>query len=305
MSTIKYRENKEDPWKLLKKVKVIGGESGGGGSDGESGENKFNQLVTNTIEEVTAKDLEGATEIPQYIFYKKTNLKRVEFPDSITKIGINAFEYCSSLKDVNIPNSITGIGNYAFRYCSALESVHITDIAKWCGISFGGYYSNPINNAKKLYVNGELITDLSVPDTVTKVQNYAFYNCSSLTSVTMPDGVSGVGDYAFTYCSNLTSITIGNGMLRIGSGAFGVCKKLNSVTIGSVNNIDYSAFGNCTSLKKVRIERESAPTLQNVNAFEGVPTDCIFEVHNRDSYVNGTNWSELVNTYTFIEIEEE
>ena len=48
--------------------------------------------------------------------------------------------------------------------------------------------------------------------------------------MTIPDSVTKIGDYAFCYCSGLTSITIPNSVTSIGSDAFFCCSSLTSVT---------------------------------------------------------------------------
>ena len=144
----------------------------------------------------------------------------------VTRIDDKAFYFCTSLTSVTISNNITSIGEDAFSGCTSLTRVYITDIAAWCNISFEGsgeyllYVANPLYYAKNLYLNNNLVTALTIPDSVTSIGNNAFYNCSGLKSVTIPDSVTSIGDYAFCSCTSLTSVTIGNGVTSIGDGAF-------------------------------------------------------------------------------------
>ena len=132
----------------------------------------------------------------------------ITIPNSVTSIGNYAFYNYDSLTSVVIPDSVTSIGNYAFYNCSSLTSVnYLGTIEQWCGITFGNDTANPIYNAKKLYLNGELVTELVIPNTVTKINSYAFYGCRSLTSVVIPNSVTSIGSYAFSSCYSLTSIT--------------------------------------------------------------------------------------------------
>ena len=62
-----------------------------------------------------------------------------------------------------------------------------------------------------MYLNGQLVTDLVIPDNVTSIKDYAFRNYDSLTSVAIGDGVTSIGSYAFYGCDSLTSVTIGDG----------------------------------------------------------------------------------------------
>jgi len=180
-----------------------------------------------SLTSVTIPD--SVTSIDSYAFCDCDSLTSVTIPDSVTSIGSYAFSYCDSLTSVTIGNGVTSIDSYAFGDCTGLKSVYITDIAKWCAISFDGYYSNPLCYANNLYLNGELVTNLVIPDGVTSIGSYAFYECTSLTSVTIPDSVTRIGDRAFYNCTSLTSVTIGNGVTSIGSYAFYNCDGLTSI----------------------------------------------------------------------------
>ena len=194
------------------------------------------------------------TSIGEQAFGNCTGLTSVVIPNSVTSIGERAFFVCKSLTSIEIPNSITSIGEGAFEYCNKLTAVHISDIAAWCKISFDGFYANPLSYAHKLYLNGTLVTDLVIPNSVTGIGGWAFYDCSSLTSITIPNSVTSIGDSAFYNCSKLTSVTIPNSVTSIGEGAFYHCSRLTSITIpNSVTSIGDGAFYNCSSLTSITI----------------------------------------------------
>jgi hypothetical protein len=127
-------------------------------------------------------------------------------PEGVTSIGNWAFYECSSLTSVVIPDSVTSIGFDAFWDCDSLTSVYITNIEAWCNISFSDFTANPLFYAGNLYLNNELVTELTISEGVTSIGYTTFRNCSSLTSVVIPDSVTKIGEDAFEGCRSLTSV---------------------------------------------------------------------------------------------------
>ena len=196
----------------------------------------------------------SVTTIGGYTFQGCTSLTSIEIPNSVTIIGGNAFRGCSCLTSINIPNSVISIGSYAFYECTGLTSVHITDLAAWCRINFDYQQANPLSYAKHLYLNGEEIKNLVIPEGVTRIGGFAFSGCSDITSIKIPNSVSTIGDQAFFGCSGLTSIDIPNSIITIGDYAFYQCSGLTSLVIGNnVTNIGKEAFSGCTSIPSLHI----------------------------------------------------
>ena len=193
----------------------------------------------------------SVTNVGACAFLQCSGLTSVTMPSSLTSIGYGMFMSCSRLTSVTIPDSVTNIGDRAFTYCNGLTSVHITDLAKWCCIAFG---DNPLSYAHNLYLNGDRITELTIPSSVISVGNRAFTGCSGLTSVTIPDSVTSIGDNAFSSCSGLTSVTMPDSVTSIGDYAFYGCSGLTSMTIpGSVTSVGASSFYGCSGLTSVTI----------------------------------------------------
>ncbi len=149
---------------------------------------------------------DSVTSIGDRAFMACSGLTSVTIPDSVTSIGRSAFSGCSGLTSVTIGSGVTSIGQEAFSGCSGLTRVDITDLAAWCKIDFGNAYANPLSYAHHLYLDGEEVTTLTIPNDVTEIQYNAFSYCDGLTSVTIPDSVTSIEQYAFWSCTKLTDI---------------------------------------------------------------------------------------------------
>ena len=155
-------------------------------------------------------------------------IAQVVIPSGVTSIESNAFWGCSNLTSVTLPDSVTSIGANAFLGCDSLTEVHVSDIAAWCSVSFA---DNPLKYAHNLHLNGELITQLTIPSGVTGIAANAFSGCSGLTSVTLPDGMTSIGDNAFSGCSGLLDVLLPDSVMNIGDKAFAGCANLESMTL--------------------------------------------------------------------------
>ena len=191
------------------------------------------------------------TSIGYRAFYRCFDLTSVMIPNSVTSIDYEAFYYCDNLTSVTIGNNVTSIGSSAFSSCFRLMSVYYDgDIASWCNISFVNEGANPVNYARKLYIKKsgmneyELLINLVIPDSVTKIKDYAFRACDSLMSVTIGNSVERIGEDAFYSCDSLTSVAIGNSVTSIGYEAFAGCYKLVEVINKSSLTLDLGSTSN-------------------------------------------------------------
>lgn len=170
--------------------------------DFESGGLHYSISGNNTVSVVGPKDYSGDIVIPDQVVYNGNFY-------SVTSINDAAFAYWPqdfSTQSVTIPRSITSIGYGAFEERSGLNAVYITDLEAWCNISFHGSDSNPLEHAHHLFLNGQEITDLRIPNSVSSIASYAFWGGKGFTSMTIPNTVTSIGDMAFYNCSGLITI---------------------------------------------------------------------------------------------------
>lgn len=166
-----------------------------------------------------------------------------------------AFKDCKNLKSVTIPQSVTRIGNEAFRGCTSLKELCIEDGNS--PLSLGANYADYADFVESGRTYGGLFYDcpletlylgrnLSYATVETGYDYYGyspFYNKYTLETLTIGNCVISIGKNAFIRCEGLTSITIPNSVISIGDEAFANCCSLQEITIGdNISYIGYNAF---------------------------------------------------------------
>ena len=190
----------------------------------------------------------GVVTVGAQAFYGCENLAEIELPDGIKSIGSYAFNNCG-LISIYIPESITTIESQAFNACDELTAVHISDLTSWCSISFKDLNSNPLRFAGKLYLNNQLITELTIPSDITDINDFAFCGSSTITEINLHNNINSIGKNTFYGCYGLTSIEIPNSIKRICYDAFDYCNNLTKVYIS-----DLEAWCNISFLSEYSFE---------------------------------------------------
>ena len=157
------------------------------------------------------------------------NSTKVVIPETykgkpVTKIGERAF-YSTQLygsdsskgapiNELILPSTIKSIALEAFYNCKIDKVVFEGTIEEWCSIQFIGISANPLyhpDNAKdntKLYIDGELIETLVIPNSVSTISSYSFVDCGSLKEVVIPESVTSIEPHAFKNCGSLSSVEV-------------------------------------------------------------------------------------------------
>ena len=140
------------------------------------------------------------------LYINDTLVTDLIIPEGVTYIGSYAFVNCNSIKSISIPKSLKSIGATAFSGCSNLSKVNIIDVDSWCNIEFKNERSNPLYYGGSLYVNDNILTDITLPNDISIVNRSTFYNCKSLKNITIGSNIIGVTANAFYGCNNLENV---------------------------------------------------------------------------------------------------
>ena len=172
------------------------------------------------------------------------------------------------------------IGAYAFKNCS-----HLTSLTLPSSVTRIDDYA---------FKNCSGLTSLTLPSSVTRIGDYAFYNCSGLTSLTLPSSVTSIGEFAFRYCSGLTSLTIPSGVTSIGMSAFEYCSSLTSLTLpSSVNEIGIYAFHGCSGLTSLTLPSSVTSSIRDY-IFDGLKECNYFIDSDLETYLAHTHDWEYI-----------
>lgn len=148
------------------------------------------------------------TTINSNTFNNCSNLINITLPDKVNIISSSAFRNCKALEAIKIPSSVASILGGAFNG-SGLTAVYIDDLEAWCKIQFGDYSANPFAVSKNLYVNNKLLEHVVIPDTITKLLGYTFYNGHCIKEVTINNPIE-INTTSFQNCNNITKVHIPN-----------------------------------------------------------------------------------------------
>ena len=155
----------------------------------------------------------------------------------------------------------------------------ILDLSEAKIVKGGDYYYDNNKGSNKLYYTSEYhlgdcafincaeLTSITIPSSVTEIDEEVFAGCSGLTSLPISSSVTKIGKRAFEGCTGLTSVTIPSSVTEIGADAFEGCTGLTSVTIPSSVTSIVGAFNGCTGLTSVTIP--SSVTKIGADAFSG------------------------------------
>lgn len=199
--------------------------------------------------------LRQVTEIAPNAFAYKGDIQRIVFPASLRKIGFNAIYECGGLTEIVFAEGLEEIASEAFYRCPQLQTLRLPASVKSIGEAFvvncQGIKSYQLAGSNSYYkvVDGVLYN-------ATGTTLIAYPAAAERESFTLPESVTRIGDYAFAYTVTLQSIQLGQKVTEMGRRAFYTSKALaGSISIpGTIRVVADSAFYQCDYLTEVTFE---------------------------------------------------
>lgn len=111
-------------------------------------------------------------------------------------------------------------------------NVHMDSIDQLVNITFNNYIVKPSYGTWNLYVENEIVSNLTIPNGVESINDYTFAYCKSIKNIILPNGLSTINTYAFSHCFSLQSIAIPYSVTSVNDNAFIGCTSLNKVYYG-------------------------------------------------------------------------
>ncbi|MBE5735279.1 MAG: leucine-rich repeat domain-containing protein [Clostridiales bacterium] len=193
------------------------------------------------------------------------------------------------------PKYMESTSGMTYSYSSTTKSYLLTKGLDQANVVIPNSYNDgthgvaPVSKVARSAFNGFTnLNSVVIPNSVTSIETYAFYQCSALSNVVIPYSVNSIGNAAFYACSSLGSIVIPEGVISIGNNTFAYCSSLSSVSIpDSVTNIGQYAFSNCSGLSEITIPGNVTSIGANAFAYCSALTDITIpsSVTNMGNYV--------------------
>lgn len=246
-------------------------------------------LLKNNLPDLLFLNLKATdlTEIPDYQFQNRYYLRNVVLPDSLTRLGREAFYRCNDLQSMIIPDKVKTIYSYSFYDNYELQSIVFP------------------NNLKEIqaytFMYNYELKELNLPDSLETIGDQAFYQCRSIKKVIIPKKVTFLAHYCFYNAQSLEEIILPDGLTGIGYQALESTKIDSIILPPGLNNFHTSVFSNCSSLKYIKCQQPTPPVLPNDIFYNVNKTTCVIEVPfwSVNMYKQANVWSGFATVNTF------
>ena len=173
--------------------------------------------------------------------------------------------------------NITHIGD-CFSWCTELEEITLPDSLE----SIGDYAFSECTE----------LEEITLPDSLESIGDFAFFGCIGLEKITIPNSVTSIGEDAFRECTELKEMIIPNNVTHIGKGAFSWCSGLEKITLPeSLKSIDDDVFRACSNLEKIIAPEHLVEQIK-----QQVPKECIVISHQEEQRRNcQRQWARAID----------
>lgn len=191
----------------------------------------------------------GVKTVPAGKFKNCQKLETIVFENGLEKIENEAFKNCYLIKEIVLPNTVSFVAYNAFYGCT-LENVVMSNLLETIPTSL-------VSKTIKSFV---------ISDSVKKIENSVFENCTELKEIVIPDSVVSIGAKAFKGCESLSKITIGKAVESIGKDCFDGCVAADKTVIFDLASWCMIDFENAKSnpmsaAKKLYLDEKEIKTL--------------------------------------------
>lgn len=247
----------------------------------------------------------SVTKVDFSAFENCPNLLKVTMGSNVKTIGASAFSGCTSLKSISLPAKTSELGSGAFAKCSSLSNIPIDYQNKSFVCESGVLYNKDMTEILQ-YLAGKPSTSYTMPSSVEKIGEYAFWGAELLTGVTISSKVKEIPEYAFDNCNGLSTVTLPSSVESLQAYSFGDCVNLSKIYIPkSVGYIDENAFA-CSNRITIQFTDGSGnpvgdTTTVNENAADSVVSENAAVSGNAAQTEDQSDTSFLYETTDFTE----
>ncbi|MCQ2259309.1 MAG: leucine-rich repeat domain-containing protein [Bacteroidaceae bacterium] len=242
-----------------------------------------NQAFYRTAENAEFSNFTSLTSIGMKAFAENKKLTGVTFNSKLTTIGEEAFAGCTAIPYVSFVKVLqpVTVGKEAFKGCTNIASLTIPPLSTYCKFDYKNGQSNPLWDAYNAGVatviktNSATITDLVIPGTITRVNDFCFGHNTNIKTLKLEENVQQIGYSSFNSSKALTTITLPSTLTMVGNYGLSNLEKLTSITCGA------------TSVPTAYDNTFSGITYANVTL--NVPADT------KSKYAAATGWSNFAS----------
>ena len=250
---------------------------------------------------LTDINIPKVTDLKQDGFSNCDSLTTISLP-SIERLGLGAFFGCQNLEKIDLSDNIIDFDIDVFMWCDKIKNINLPSIESWfqTEITFG-----ILTNEGILSIDNNPIETLIIPDAITSINDFIFYNSSNITNIQFHNNVSNIGFKSFYGCLGLTKVELPENLTTIEESAFEGCSNLTYLKIGeNLKNIKDGAF-NETPVVDVYCYALTPPVITTNKVFKMSHTlnnSKLYVPKGCKSLYENSNW--VAYFYDIIEMEE-